>query len=254
MTQDAVAGVPALFLEAADSTNEEALRWARRGALTGPCWFVAARQDKGRGRQGRPWQSAEGNLFASLAMPAFSDALTNGQMSFAAAVAVAETLEALGVAAISCKWPNDVLADGRKLAGILLEMTAQPGQPGWLVVGIGVNIASAPPDDAVAWPAAALATLGVAGMTPRTLLEQLAPRLMTWCGRLDRDGFSALRAAWTRRAYGIGQRTRIKQGAALIEGQFLGLDEAGAGRLRLDSGLETLIHAGELIFPQASIG
>lgn len=252
--QEAVAGVPALFLETTDSTNEEALRWARRGALAGPCWFAAKRQEKGRGRQGRVWQSAAGNLFASLAIPAFRDALVNGQMSFAAAVAVAETLATLDVAAIACKWPNDVLLAGHKVAGILLETAADPARQAWLVIGIGVNIASAPPDDAVTWPATALAVQGACDVDPQALLEALALRLMTWHQRLGYEGFAPLRAAWTGYAYGIGQRTRFKRGEALIEGQFLGLDDQGAARLRLDSGPETLVHAGELIFPQPGTG
>ncbi|RME61690.1 MAG: biotin--[acetyl-CoA-carboxylase] ligase [Alphaproteobacteria bacterium] len=249
--RDTLAGQPAVFMDAIDSTNAEAQRRIRAGALAAPLWFVACRQEKGKGRHGRAWHSPEGNLYASLATPAPAAPLAAAQTSFAVAIALAETLERQGAPAIACKWPNDVLCCGRKLAGILLERVSDPqGQP-WLIVGIGVNIASAPADDAVTWPAIALADLDVAASDAGALAESLAQRLAHWRARLAREGFAPLRAAWMQRAYGMGTRTRVKRGDGVIEGQFLGLDETGAARLRLDSGPETLVHAGEIMFARA---
>ncbi len=239
---------PAIFMDRVDSTNAEALRRIAAGNMADTCWFVAKSQDRGRGRQGRPWHSLEGNVFASLARPAGNDAMVNAQHSYAAAIAVAESLQAFGVGHIACKWPNDVLAGGAKISGILLEAAKNAaGQP-WLVIGIGVNVALAPPVQDTVWPATAMARHVAQPPTPRAFLEDLAPRLATWSARLDRDGFAALRSVWMQQAYGLGGRVRMQRADGVLTGQFLGIDETGGGRVRLDSGTERLVHAGELAF------
>ena len=240
--------VPAVFMHRVDSSNAEALRRIAADAIAGACWFVAKSQDQGRGRQGRPWHSLEGNVFASLAQPALADTMVNAQHSYAAAIAVAESLAAFGVADVACKWPNDVLAGGAKIAGILLEAAKDTAGRPWLVIGIGLNVVAAPPMQDVAWPATAMARHLANPPSARVLLEDLAPRLALWSARLGRDGFAPLRAAWMQRAYGVGSRVRMQRSDGLLEGQCLGIDETGGGRVRLDSGAERLVHAGELAF------
>ncbi|GAB4147292.1 MAG: biotin--[acetyl-CoA-carboxylase] ligase [Sphingomonadales bacterium] len=240
--------VPAMFMDRVDSTNAEALRRIAADDIAGACWFVAKSQDRGRGRQGRPWHSLDGNVFASLAQPAGSDAMANAQHSYVAAIAVAESLHAFGVGEIACKWPNDVLVGDAKIAGILLEAAKNAAGQSWLVIGIGVNVAAAPPAQDTVWPATALAEHVPHPPSARAFLEDLAPRLALWSARLDRDGFAPLRSAWMQRAYGLGRRARMQRSDGLLEGLFLGIDETGGGRVRLDSGTERLVHAGELAF------
>ena len=126
-----------------DSTNSEALRLARAGER-GPLWIVARDQTAGRGRRGREWVSAAGNLAASLLFTSSVAPAVAATLGFVASLAVCETCRALAPGPIfALKWPNDVLANGGKVAGLLLESEAQGGALA-IVVGIGVNLASAP--------------------------------------------------------------------------------------------------------------
>ena len=180
-----------------DSTNEEARRLAAAGEQ-GPLWISAARQTSGRGRRGRAWDTPAGNLAATLLLrPQASRAIT-GQLSFAAALAAAETVQHFApAAAVTVKWPNDVLAEGRKIAGILLE-----GGTGWLAVGIGMNLAH--PPEGTAFPATSLPQLGIAPPSCDAALTVLAARFAHWYGAWMESGFETLRAAWLKRASGLG--------------------------------------------------
>ena len=126
-----------------DSTNEEARRLAAAGEV-GPLWLTATRQTAGRGRRGRSWEMAEGNLAATLLLRPDRPQGEWAQLSFVIAIAAADTMAGFANARIALKWPNDVLADGKKLAGILLE-TANGPSPA-LAIGIGVNLAHFPPE------------------------------------------------------------------------------------------------------------
>jgi BirA family biotin operon repressor/biotin-[acetyl-CoA-carboxylase] ligase len=240
---------PFVFFDDIDSTNEEARR--RLGADgVRPQWLIARRQSQGRGRHGRAWASLAGNLHASLLTPAPRPVMAAARLSFVAALAVVEMVkEAAGAGlGIACKWPNDVLLEGGKVAGILLEAAQDPRQRPWLIVGIGVNLAHAPPD--TRWPAASLADHGIA-LSVDSTARMLARTWEKWRRIHDAQGFAPVRAAWMARAHGLGARVSLagaEPGGAL-QGAFIGLDESGAARLRLDSGAEKLIHAGELSFP-----
>ncbi|MCX8507888.1 MAG: biotin--[acetyl-CoA-carboxylase] ligase, partial [Rhodobacteraceae bacterium] len=132
-----------------DSTNSEAARLAP--GLTRPTWIMARRQTAARGRRGRVWISPAGNFAASLLMRPSGDAAQAALRSFIAALALADSLADLSGprAHISLKWPNDVLLNGGKVAGILLESVGQGAGLGHLVIGIGVNLVAAPPPEAV---------------------------------------------------------------------------------------------------------
>src|ERR1700749_4832233 len=134
-----------------DSTNEEARRLSASGEC-GPLWLCAARQSAGRGRQGRVWQGSEGNLFATLLIQPKRAKAEWAQLSFVAAIAVSD-LAARFTPAVTLKWPNDVLAEGKKLAGILLKTAGDA-----LAIGVGVNLAAYPKD--TEFPAVSLAALG----------------------------------------------------------------------------------------------
>lgn len=226
-----------------DSTNAEARRLALfGGAEHGPLWIMAARQTKGRGRRGRAWQSDEGNLAASLLLRPDAPQAVTGQLSFAAALAVADMVARFAPeAAIAVKWPNDVLAEDKKLAGILLE-----GGEGWLAIGIGVNLASHP--EGTEFPATSLAGLGVPVPSPQEALTILAARFDHWYDVWMRDGFELLRSAWLARAKGVGAPIRARLAShETREGVFEGIDASGALLLN-EGGHVRAIAAGEVFF------
>lgn len=225
--------------EELDSTNSEARRLAGAGEA-GPLWITAERQSAGRGRRGRAWETGSGNLAATLLLrPAASSEIV-AQLSFAAALAVADMAAThASQAAITVKWPNDVLADGRKLAGILLE-----AGDGWLAIGIGVNLAAAP--DGTEFPATSLAALGVTLM-PDVALTGIAARFAHWYDAWMSFGFEPLRKAWLARAQGLGAPIRARLPNAERHGLFEGIDASGALLLN-EQGRTHAITAGEVFF------
>lgn len=231
-----------------DSTNDEAKRRAAAGAVEGTLVW-AEEQSAGRGRRGREWVSPPGNLYLSLVLRPRCRAAQAAQLGFVAALAVAEACARFlpPGAAPSCKWPNDVLIDGRKVAGLLLKSSADAqGALDWLVLGIGVNLATHP--EATEYPATSLAASGAA-VAPAAMLPILATLLRdgydTWRGQ----GFAPVRAAWLARAHGLGAPIRVRLPAAELGGRFAGLDEAGM--LLLDgAGGRRTIAAAE-VFPAA---
>ena len=227
-----------------DSTNTQARRLAEAGEA-GPVWVSAARQNQGRGRRGRVWDSGSANLAATLLVRPPGEASAFGQLSFAAALAVADLARHFAPqAAIQVKWPNDVLADGRKLAGILLESGRDP-TGNWLAIGIGANLASFPPN--TEFPATSLAALGAAVPAPPDALAVLAVRLAHWYAVWMSEGFETVRAAWLARAAGLGKPIRARLPHHTHEGQFVGLDAAGALLLN-QQGRVRAIAAGEVFF------
>jgi BirA family biotin operon repressor/biotin-[acetyl-CoA-carboxylase] ligase len=227
-----------------DSTNEEARRLAEAGE-PGPLWIMAARQTAGRGRRGRAWDAGEGNLAATLLLrPEASQAIT-GQLSFAAALAAAEMVQHFApAAAVTVKWPNDVLAESRKIAGILLE-GALDAQGSWLAIGIGVNLAHHP--EGTAFPATSLPQLGIAPPSCDQALGLLAARFAHWYDAWMESGFETLRAAWLKRASGLGAPITARLPHETRAGVFEGIDASGA--LLLKEGTQVrAIAAGEVFF------
>jgi BirA family transcriptional regulator, biotin operon repressor / biotin---[acetyl-CoA-carboxylase] ligase len=227
-----------------DSTNSEACRLAGAGE-TGPLWIAAARQTAGRGRRGRAWDAGHGNLAVTLLLRPQAPAVLIGQLSFAAALAVAEMASHFAPqAAITVKWPNDVLADGRKLAGILLESGSDP-KGLWLAIGIGVNLASFP--QGTEFPATSLAQLGIAAPSSDAALSVLAARFAHWYDAWMNQGFETVRAAWLARAAQLGGPIRARLPRETREGVFEGIDATGALLLN-EQGRVRAIAAGEVFF------
>lgn len=228
------------------STSDEAKTLAISGAAAGTLVW-ARMQSAGRGRQGRGWVSPAGNLYASLILrPAVSVAAA-AQLSFVAALAVGNAcLAQAPEAAIAFKWPNDVLLGGRKLAGILLELQASAaGAIEWLVIGIGINLATYPVD--VEFKATALSATG-ADAAPDAMLPVLAEAFLDWYERWQEGaGFATIRAAWLARAYGLGQPIRVRLPGSSLDGIFAGLDTDGTLLLDSPAG-RRCIAAGE-VFP-----
>jgi BirA family transcriptional regulator, biotin operon repressor / biotin---[acetyl-CoA-carboxylase] ligase len=229
-----------------DSTNAEARRRAEAGE-GGPVWITAARQTAGKGRRGRAWSTETGNLAATLLMTTEASPADAAQLSFVAALAAADLVDAhLGAGAARLKWPNDVLIAGRKAVGVLLESGSRAGGGLWLAVGVGVNLAHAPDD--LERPATALADHMTTPPAPLEALEILATsferRRQVWTSR----GFAAIAAAWTARAQGLGERCEARLASRTLAGVAEGLDPDGALRLRLDDGRVERITAGDVFF------
>lgn len=246
-------GVPRIATFAVlDSTNAEARRRAEAGDF-GPVWIHALEQTAGRGRRGRAWRGGGGNLAATLLTPVDRPPAEAAQMSFVAAVALAETVNALAGAEVArLRWPNDLQACGGKAAGILVESGPRPGGGLWLAVGIGVNLASAPPRDQVERPASALADVpGFGHVEPQDFLVVLAERLESWREAWAREGFAPVRQAWTRLSEGLGEACTARLPDRTLSGIAEALEPDGALRLRLETGEAVRITAGDVFFGES---
>jgi len=237
-----LAGLDVLF--EADSTNAEALRHPAptRGTRV---WF-AERQTAGRGRRGRAWASPlAAHVYLSLSRRFEGGIAALQGLSLAIGAAAAGALRGLGYAEVGLKWPNDLLARGRKLGGILVEVRGDAAGPLHVVAGLGINVDMPPgAGEAIDQPWCDLATLG-GGVPSRgqacvALLDALLPLMATY----EREGFSRWREAWSRFDLLAGRTVRVEEGGRWTEGVADGLAPDGALRLRTADG-ERLCHAGE---------
>jgi BirA family transcriptional regulator, biotin operon repressor / biotin---[acetyl-CoA-carboxylase] ligase len=230
-----------------DSTNEEAKRLGTAGQA-GPIWISAARQTAGRGRRGRVWESPTGNLAATLLLHPGRPAAECAQLSFVAAIAASDMLATFASEAeFRVKWPNDVLADGRKIAGILLESASQGGDPPqWLAIGIGVNLVTHP--EGTEYPAISLSRLVATPPSRDDALLHLAADFAKWYEIWRGEGFAAIRDAWLARAAGLGKRIVARLSQEETSGVFEGINDAGALLLRERTGRVRAIPAGEVFF------
>lgn len=237
------------MLPSVDSTNAEAARLAP--TLTGPAWILAGVQTAGRGRRARAWASPPGNFHATLVFRPDMPPPRAALHSFAAALSLRDALVALTdlPAAFTLKWPNDVLLNGGKLAGILLESASHGAAVTHLSIGIGVNLIAAP-DPALLEPDALrpvtlLAETGLR-LSPETLLDHLAPAFATRAAQLS-QGFAATRTDWLAHAANLGQPIRARTAKATHHGIFQTIDDTGA--LILQTPHDTLaIPAAEVFF------
>ena len=227
-----------------DSTSEDAKRRAETGER-GPLWIMARRQTAGRGRRGRSWTSEVGNLFCTLLFAPEQPASESARLSFVAALSVHDLVSQFcATADVRLKWPNDVLIDGRKCAGILLESAGEVGGVlPWVSVGIGVNLSHAP--DNVSYPATALAAYGVK-VSADTAMGALMRAWDHWLAVWQDAGFSPIRDAWLARAEGLGRRVTARLADETVEGVFEGLDIQGGLVLRLDNASLRHISSGEV--------
>ncbi|MCS0497814.1 biotin--[acetyl-CoA-carboxylase] ligase [Ancylobacter sp. MQZ15Z-1] len=237
---------PVVHYPSIGSTNAEALAQARGPA---PRWFVADRQTGGRGRRGRPWTSEPGNLYASLLLVDAGPSARLPELCFVSALGLYDAVRAVtGIdpLRIGLKWPNDVLIDGAKLAGILLEGTVLPDGRPVTVIGFGVNCAHHPAD--TPYPTTDLAAAGY----PTAPMEMLGALDLALRARLDEwargAGFDETREAWIRRAPGLGREVTVRFGDREASGVFEALDFSGAMVLRRADGVRETISAGD-VFP-----
>ncbi|MBY0354815.1 MAG: biotin--[acetyl-CoA-carboxylase] ligase [Rickettsiales bacterium] len=231
-----------LAYDVVDSTNEEARRLAQGGASHGAVIW-AKQQTRGKGRMGRPWISDEGNLFVSLLLQPKVPLADAAQFSFVTAVAVAEALQPVvaEVGALTLKWPNDILLNGRKLGGILLETEpTEDGKGFWLIVGVGINVETCPPDSEVLYPATCLKQAGIEIISAKIVLSRLLPHFVECYDRWIAAGFAPIREQWLALAHGVGEQTKVVSGKDEYSGVYLGIDALGRMQMTLADG--TLMH------------
>lgn len=230
------------------STNDEAAAWARaaepapHGAVV-----VADAQDKGRGRLGRVWHSPPGeSLYLSVVLRPPLPPHRVPPVTLAAGVAVAEALVAFDVVP-ALKWPNDVQLDGRKVAGILTEMSADIDRVHHLVVGIGVNLnAQAFPEELAAIATSVALARGGATVARADFAAMLCARLEHWVDAFVAEGAAPVVAAWKQHARFFGARVKVTAGRERVEGVAEELEDDGALRVRLDDGRAYRVVAGEV--------
>jgi BirA family transcriptional regulator, biotin operon repressor / biotin---[acetyl-CoA-carboxylase] ligase len=243
-------GYRLLRYDSIGSTNDGAKSLARDGAAEGTLVW-AGEQTAGRGRRGRLWLSPPGNLYVSIVMRPAAAPARAAQLGFVAALALAESVGALcGTALdIRCKWPNDILVAGRKLAGILLESEITDDRTvDFVVIGAGANLASQPND--VEYPATSLAEQGFPEVDPAQLLQAFIRGFDRWARIWREEGFAPIRAAWLARAAGLGTEIRVRLERSTLFGRFLDLDEGGSLVIETGQG-HRRISAGE-VFPASA--
>jgi BirA family biotin operon repressor/biotin-[acetyl-CoA-carboxylase] ligase len=242
------------------STSTEAARAAEAGD-TGDVWFCALQQTAGRGRRGRPWQSPYGNLAASLLVVPDVDPAIAATLGFVAGVSLNRALASIVPAAIlktgidgadtadgriALKWPNDVLADGAKLAGILLEAHKRPDGSMAIVVGIGVNVVEAP--EGLPYPATSLRALGL-DASAETVFGALSDTWVDAVELWDRGrGVTQVLELWRRSAAGIGAEVAVNRDGDIVRGIFETIDEGGRLIVRANDNSRIAITAGDVHF------
>ena len=251
-------------LEAHDtvsSTNALAIERAKAGD-PGRLWIVSKKQESGRGRRGREWATPHGNLAATLLTIIHGDLRHAATLGFVAGLALGEALDAVvpggavaigvdggsgaGVRRFELKWPNDVLASGAKLAGILLESVQLPGDRYAIAIGIGVNVVAHPSD--LPYPATSLVALGA-----ETDAEALFVALADAWSRNEGiwaqgEGLTEIRARWLKRAAGLGSQVAVSLNGNVVRGVFETIDEDCRFVIRDAKGETINIAAGDVHF------
>ncbi len=224
--------------ESLPSTSDLCIARAHAGEAAGLV-VLAGRQSGGRGRAGRVWLSPPGNLALSLLLRPETPLAEAGQWALVAGVTLIEALLAVlprAAGRLALKWPNDVMLEGDKLAGILIDSAAgAAGRMAWLVLGFGANLATAP--ELAERPTAALAGLAPPP-SPETLAAALLERLDAWQAVWRERGFDPLRETWLRHAHPLGTALSLIQGARPVTGRFAGLSPTGALLLDTGDGIE----------------
>ncbi len=227
------------------STSSHLVALAREGAPDGLA-VLALRQTAGRGQGGRRWSDAPGNLALSLLLRPRHPVREAPQWGLLGGVALAETARDIDPepAALSLRWPNDLLRHGAKCAGVLTESALSPeGGLAWVVLGFGVNLVHAP-----SVPGRATASLGRVE-APEAFAARLLDRVFAWRGVRDAEGFAPVREAWAAHGPARGQRIAARCGTGTAEGGFAGLGGDGSLLLETGQGVVLRIAAGEVLEP-----
>lgn len=249
------AGTKLFVLDTTTSTNTDAKEHAQAGQ-PGPAWFVALEQTAGYGRRGRTWVAPRGNLTASVLVTPDVQPAVAATLGFVAGVAVQQALRSLSAEAagrggavidFALKWPNDVLANGRKMVGIGLEAHAMPAGLA-VVVGIGINNVAAP--EGTPFPATSLVAEGLQLTAEDTFLalsDAWADLFTLWDNGRN---FDAIRKLWLASAFNLGGAVSVQLGERTIEGVFEAIDETGCMIVATPQG-RIPVTAGDVYFGTA---
>jgi BirA family biotin operon repressor/biotin-[acetyl-CoA-carboxylase] ligase len=240
------------LLHSIDSTNSHALRQVQAAALdlsAGRSWVcMAESQSAGKGRRGRQWVSPFGhNLYMSLVREFSNGAASLDGLSLVVGLAVVTALADLGYRGLQLKWPNDVLLDGRKLAGILLEMQGDPSGLCHVVIGIGLNLHSDPARmQSVEQPWAALDQVGFRQSGRNQLAGALLNKLLTALQMFEHSGFAPFMQRWQEYDCTWGRELALLTAAGAVHGRGMGVSQGGALLLELPDGRVQQFHGGEV--------
>ncbi|WP_407294873.1 bifunctional biotin--[acetyl-CoA-carboxylase] ligase/biotin operon repressor BirA [Stutzerimonas zhaodongensis] len=233
-------------LDTVDSTNAEAFRLIDAGVTT-PFVIVSEAQTAGRGRRGRAWVSPSAqNIYYTLALKITRGPSALSALSLVVGLAVLKALRLAGVSNAGLKWPNDVLADGKKIAGILVELSGDPADVCHVIIGIGVNVNMAPGSLDVGQPWTSVKEQ-VGGLCDRGKFLQLISRsLSEYLSRHAREGFAALHEEWEANNIWRGKQCTLSTGSQQFTGMMMGVDQQGALRLRISDQEQRSFSGGEL--------
>lgn len=235
-------GVELLYAPLMASTNQCLRERAEQEGFAHPVVALAECQSAGRGRRGRHWQAGFArSLLLSLGMRLDCAAAELGGLSLACGVAVAEAVETCGIAGVQLKWPNDLLLDGGKLGGILIEVLGEAEGPCDVIVGLGLNV-----DECPEVPGQAVSCLRDNAVVERNaLLQAIAPGLLGVLGDYAREGLAPWREAWQQRHAYADAPVQLLQGERVIDGTCRGIDRQGALVLETGQGVQHC-YSGEI--------
>ena len=240
-------GTDRIILDSVDSTMSEAAR--RAPSLARPTWIMARHQTSARGRRGKTWENPTGNFAATFVFRPDATAGDAALRSFSAATALFEALAfSVDRDSLTLKWPNDVLLNGGKVAGILLESTGTQGGIDWLAIGFGVNLVAVPEGvrDA-AFPPVSLAGEGGESVEPEEFLSLLATHMATEEKIFAKLGFAPIREKWLRHAARLGEVISVRRTRDEVTGRFETVDPLGQLVLQTPNG-QVAIPAGDVFF------
>lgn len=220
------------------STSDEITRRAKAGETAGLA-VLALKQTAGRGSRGRAWTAPEGNLSLSVLLRPSCPASEAGLFSLLTGIAVADALTQLGAENLMLKWPNDILCQNAKMAGILIDAAPENGRLNWLAIGIGVNLLAAPEV-----PGRATTSLAVQGLkvTPEVAARAILTHLASW----SEAPAAEIREAWLARGHALGTELDIAYAGQRLKGRFAGLSINGELLLQRENRVETL-NTGEVL-------
>lgn len=236
---------PIFLHEQVDSTNAEALRLLDAD-VRAPFLVLAEQQSQGRGRRGRQWVSPYGqNVYFSLAWRIDGGARHLEGLSLVVGLAVLRALQGMGLDDSGLKWPNDILAGGRKIGGILLELVGDPADICHVVMGVGINVNMRMDnlDIDQSWTSLSKELGGV--IDRNDLVAALSVQLQLMLLRHRQEGFAGLRAEWESVHLWQGRSVSLSTAQGEVVGGVLGVDDSGALRLVVD-GAEQLFSGGEI--------
>lgn len=236
-----------LIFDEIDSTNSEAIRLAK-SCVYGDFIIIAQKQTAGRGRQGKQWSSDEGNVYFSVLLDRNIETEKQPELSFVSALSLYDTIKFFAdknniAIDIALKWPNDVLIDGKKISGILIESLSFLGR-NYVVIGVGVNTKLTPPN--ISQPVTSLVDAGIYILDDTMVLSQFVKNFDKYFKKWQKYGFEIIRRIWESRAYKLNQNITVTSCDQKFFGQFLGVDDKGNLKLKLEDGSVVNLLAGEL--------